>query len=804
MNEALELLLQIIENSKDGGELPILNTLASNKSFLVWDPDVSKFKLISKSAITFTGEPPSKTTDLTDFPDSLLGQKGKIAKIKEDESGWEFVVLADVTGVTQTELNTAIEGANAYAESLLGGQASPTRIDSWVLGYDSGLTFNPTFNFTVDGVSYSDSRQITLAAADPTNPRKDTFVVNIQTEQIEVLTGIPSPNPAEPDVDFSIYLKGATVDIPAGATTPANINIKTLYDENLGTAGGETDTSGGVDFDFDNTENPSSGTKAIKVVGELSVSQAIVLSLGTDLPIADAKEIQLDIQNITAGGNFHVTLLGKKSNGRTESYILPTPTGFDPANITSYQTITQSISTNQLVSIYAVQIVNDVAGFKFYLDKVRFLGGEGTSAPTGDYVTRTEFNTLDSEVVKSVSVNGGTPVTPDPSGNVDLTVSEAGGSSTTEETGTTINFTQDHIYNKSAPISGNITIDPTGAVLGTTVVVYVNASAEPTISGANNIFQSGRFQAAKLCAWWFYWRGDGYSLNKTVDNRPQIATPENFTGSVVSETEVSLSWDAVTGANNYILYRSTSNDFTTASEIYSGGTNSYSDTGLTADTLYYYWLLAQGSLNADSDLATTSVTTSIPLLSDTFTGTTIDTGKWTVYGSGTDISVTQNDELIFTDLNTKTTGVTEAGLDSVLTVNTASGLRVLKFDVSKNPVNDTFYGIQFKIANTNDLIRLQSDPDPSLVRFAIKKSGTLTSNVSFTKSINNSFKIVVNGTTAQLYIWENSAWSLLATESCNTNTYYINIFRANDTISGTVANLDNLHLTDYDYSTLNP
>ncbi|MUP44883.1 hypothetical protein E0K83_03875 [Gramella sp. BOM4] len=335
----------------------------------------------------------------------VAGGNDKEAIWDEDDNTWFTFDFSSSIGqayVDQKDAET-LAASKAYAESLVGGNVSPTRIDSWVLGYDSGLTYNPVFNFTIDGVSKVDSRQIILEAqtaanGGDVNPRRDVLCINKQTEQIEAITGTPSENLDEPDIDFSIYLKGPIIDIPAGGAAPSNVEITSLYDENLGVAGGEADFYGNAAYDPDNLENPASGNKAIKVVGELVVNQLLSLTLGADLPIAKAKELQLQLQNITSGGNFHITVIGKRSNGRTDSFQIAAPSGFDPANTANYQSITLPVSTNQLVSITSVRFVTQVAGYKFYLDKVRFVGGEGTSGGSdNNYVTKEQFDAKNAE-----------------------------------------------------------------------------------------------------------------------------------------------------------------------------------------------------------------------------------------------------------------------------------------------------------------------------------------------------------------------------------------------------------------------
>jgi fibronectin type 3 domain-containing protein len=65
------------------------------------------------------------------------------------------------------------------------------------------------------------------------------------------------------------------------------------------------------------------------------------------------------------------------------------------------------------------------------------------------------------------------------------------------------------------------------------------------------------------------------------------AAPTGVTATAVSASQVNLSWTATTGAASYTVQRSTTSGGP-YSTVGSPATNSYSDTGLTAGTTYYY------------------------------------------------------------------------------------------------------------------------------------------------------------------------------------------------------------------------
>ncbi|MFY9192227.1 MAG: hypothetical protein WAO06_05115, partial [Tenuifilaceae bacterium] len=85
---------------------------------------------------------------------------------------------------------------------------------------------------------------------------------------------------------------------------------------------------------------------------------------------------------------------------------------------------------------------------------------------------------------------------------------------------------------------------------------------------------------------------------------PKPATPTGLTATDGSSTaQVAVSWNAVTGATSYELFRNTANNFAGASSIYSGATASYNDTGAAPGQQYWYWVRASnasGSSDASS------------------------------------------------------------------------------------------------------------------------------------------------------------------------------------------------------------
>lgn len=93
---------------------------------------------------------------------------------------------------------------------------------------------------------------------------------------------------------------------------------------------------------------------------------------------------------------------------------------------------------------------------------------------------------------------------------------------------------------------------------------------------------------------------------------PTLATPTLALGAI-TETSILLSWDAIPNATSYELQRSLSPSFASGvSTVYTGGQLLYNNTGLNANTTYYYRLKAKAVGYNDSLYSTISETTDMP------------------------------------------------------------------------------------------------------------------------------------------------------------------------------------------------
>ncbi|HBL31792.1 MAG TPA: hypothetical protein DD490_33635 [Acidobacteria bacterium] len=88
------------------------------------------------------------------------------------------------------------------------------------------------------------------------------------------------------------------------------------------------------------------------------------------------------------------------------------------------------------------------------------------------------------------------------------------------------------------------------------------------------------------------------------------AAPTGLTATAASQTQVNLSWTAVSGATSYTIWRSTTSGGPYTS-VGTSATTSFSNTGLSCNTTYYYVVTASNGSCSSGNSAQASATTSV-------------------------------------------------------------------------------------------------------------------------------------------------------------------------------------------------
>jgi len=96
----------------------------------------------------------------------------------------------------------------------------------------------------------------------------------------------------------------------------------------------------------------------------------------------------------------------------------------------------------------------------------------------------------------------------------------------------------------------------------------------------------------------------GYSSTVTCITVP--ATPSGLSCATASPSQINVSWNSVTGASDYLVYRCTGSTCTPSTLVRTQSSTSWSNTGLSANTTYRYRVRAQnsGGTSSYSSIAT--------------------------------------------------------------------------------------------------------------------------------------------------------------------------------------------------------
>jgi hypothetical protein len=294
------------------------------------------------------------------------------------DEAWEAAENANNPGSLNTFATLADVLTSGGGNQILSGSAAYSGV---------GLVYDVTaLVYTIQGTLYGSSpTTVTLDPADPTNPRIDVIYVD-DTGTVGKITGTPGAVPVKPQVDNLTQVEVTFVTVPAGATTPG-ITIEDIYDENLGTGGGEWNVSTTAPVIFNDVTDPYSGTVHIATTSAFGPNKNIIFD---DAPYA------------MNGGLLSFRLKAKSNMGVTTGKFLvgffvggslvgnsvtvggtPTATfGFIGTDIGNWQLVTIPISAfgglPANIDQLRVFTVGGPNSAEFDMDEVRILEGVAT------------------------------------------------------------------------------------------------------------------------------------------------------------------------------------------------------------------------------------------------------------------------------------------------------------------------------------------------------------------------------------------------------------------------------------------
>lgn len=365
-------------------------------------------------------------------------------------------------------------------------------------------------------------------------------------------------------------------------------------------------------------------------------------------------------------------------------------------------------------------------------------------------------------------------------------------------TGTTLLFTKNAKYNKVDYLtSGDITLDLTNAIEDVTVLCYFNGYI-PNITGADWVISAGSFDANVLNLVSFFY--DGNRIFANIGNIPTLLAPSLTL--VEGNGSIQADWTASSGANNYILEIDTNSDFSTSTEIYTGPLLTFNITGLTNDTIYYVRIKAEGNNIISSGFTSDNSTPILGniLLNEPFDGTSLNSSLWTFNNGSGGLSI--NNEVRLLD---KASSSAFFDSNGKFEFDTTGETTVIRIDINHHGLpncNFIYFRTLIKPGFSED-VRFRINTN-SFLDYFITGTGYVSTGVS----ANGSYKIVMNGSgTVTYYKWDGiDAWDSLGSGGYVDGNHYLQV-RIQAGLTDNVdsqTELDNLYVTDYDYTTLTP
>lgn len=253
-----------------------------------------------------------------------------------------------------------------------------------------GVVWTGNLNFTVaagtyviNGTTYSVAQtNLTLSAADPSNPRFDVIALNTSNAAV-VITGTPAANPLVPTVDPSTQLLDTIISVPAGATTPGNISNLVQYAEDAGAPtewNASTNSAGTINLA--STNNPHQGTKCIEATAAVAANY-IQLQQGTGtVNLSNYNSLIFYIRSKAAWPSQKSITISFLNAGTQQGNALTFQNGsfgFVSSNTTSYQQIVIPLSNFNIGNSPVNQVKFLIAGggssIGFYMDDVSLQSG---------------------------------------------------------------------------------------------------------------------------------------------------------------------------------------------------------------------------------------------------------------------------------------------------------------------------------------------------------------------------------------------------------------------------------------------
>lgn len=258
----------------------------------------------------------------------------------------------------------------------------------------SGLTFNlSALEYIIGSTIYTaPASTVTIESGGTTHDRIDVIFADI-SGNTGYIKGVESSNPSKPSLDVATQVEITFVTIPAGASTP-DIDITKIYDEKLGTGGGEWDYSANTSLRIsgDSTNDSFSGDKSIEFINAVNGDE-FTMSNSSPYDTSDDNIISFYIKNnVNWKTNKEFIEISFRDSGDTLNGSIVRfedgKFGFDSTNTSDWQVISISLGTFNMTSNLVSKVrfkINKNSGpagnLDLYIDLIRFQAGAPTTSP---------------------------------------------------------------------------------------------------------------------------------------------------------------------------------------------------------------------------------------------------------------------------------------------------------------------------------------------------------------------------------------------------------------------------------------
>lgn len=265
-----------------------------------------------------------------------------------------------------------------YGCSAIVNTNSDTRLVSGgsVAYSGTGLVYTvQAATYMIAGNTYtSPQTDVTLTAADGSNPRIDLIVFNTSSVATKV-TGSAATPAVAPSIDPTTQLySGVFAYVNTSATTPTNVHLTNIYLENTEWTTAETSPTG--TFTLASTNNPYAGTKDVEAT-TVGAADFVTFTNSSAITVPSSSRLVFYIRSkakwsgqraLTFQWYNSTTLIGNSVTFNDGAY------GFNSSTIASYQQIVIPISNFNLtrtVDILRITVSGGgAATIGFYLDNI--------------------------------------------------------------------------------------------------------------------------------------------------------------------------------------------------------------------------------------------------------------------------------------------------------------------------------------------------------------------------------------------------------------------------------------------------